>query len=272
MKLNHPFLNRTGGWLLSQLLESWMSTLSFRLACYEDGVDPAAANFRGPAIYLLWHEYIPFPFYMRPRCRMALLVSQHGDAELLSQAARFRGFETVRGSSTRGGAAAIKQLLDNGGETNLCITPDGPRGPRRQLAPGAIFLASRLNIPVIPLGFGYDRPWRYRRAWDQFAIPRPGSRARAVTGPKIFIPADLNREDLEYWRKYTENVLNSVTGEAERWAEEGTARRGQRPLFVKTAEKPNIAIERPSSTLSKSENHSKLVIDPHQELKLRHVG
>jgi lysophospholipid acyltransferase (LPLAT)-like uncharacterized protein len=203
---------------------------------------------------------------------MALLVSQHGDAELLSQAARFRGFDTVRGSSTRGGAAAIKQLLDNGGETNLCITPDGPRGPRRQLAPGAIFLASRLNIPVIPLGFGYDRPWRYRRAWDQFAIPRPGSRARAVTGPKISIPADLNREDLEFWRKHTENILNRVTEEAERWATEGTARKGQRPLFVQVAGKPSRGLENSTSLQMESENHSKLVIDPVQELKLRHVG
>lgn len=240
MKLSNSKINRAGGWLLSQGLDLWMRSLSYRYACYEPGCDPAAADFEGPAIFLLWHEYIPFPFYMRPRCKMALLVSQHGDAELLSQAAAFRGFDTVRGSSTRGGAAAIKQILTGSAGTSLCITPDGPRGPRRKLAPGCVFLASRLSLPIVPLGFGYHRPWRYRRAWDQFAIPKPGSRARAVVGPKIIVPPDVERDELDHWRAHTEWMLNHVTEAAEQWANDGLTRRGEKPLYVKRAEKRAI--------------------------------
>lgn len=267
MKLNNSKINRAGGWLLSQMLDLWMRTLSYRYAFYESGCDPAQADFQGPAIFLLWHEYIPFPFYMRPRCKMALLVSQHGDAELLSQAAAFRGFDTVRGSSTRGGAAAIKQLLSSDSETSLCITPDGPRGPRRKLAPGCVFLASRLGLPLIPLGFGYHRPWRYRRAWDQFAIPKPGSRARAVVGPKIIVPADIERDELEHWRSHTEYMLNHVTLAAETWAEDGLTRRGERPLYVKQAEKRVAPLDTQSS-----ESSNQPSIDPHSQLSLRHVG
>jgi len=267
MKLSNPKINRAGGWLLSQTLDLWMRSLSCRYTCYEDGCDPASSDFQGPAIFLLWHEYIPFPFYMRPRCKMALLVSQHGDAELLSQAAAFRGFDTVRGSSTRGGAMAIKQLLSSDNETNLCITPDGPRGPRRKLALGCIFLASRLGLPMVPLGFGYHKPWRYRRAWDQFAIPRPGSRARAVVGPKIIVPPDIEREDLEQWRVYTEYVLNHVTESAEQWATDGISRLGELPLFVQQAEKRHIPwpTEMPQTSVQTS-------IDTFPRLSLRHVG
>jgi|688.fasta_scaffold00886_38 lysophospholipid acyltransferase (LPLAT)-like uncharacterized protein len=245
MKLTNPRVARFGGWLLSQFLENWMSTLCFRMASYEKGNDPSESDFKGPAIFLLWHEYIPFPFYLRPRCHMALLISQHGDAELLSQAARFRGLNTVRGSSTRGGVTAIKKLLDDESRTSLCITPDGPKGPRRQLALGAIFLASKLGFPLIPLGFGYDRPWRNTRAWDHFAIPRPGSRARAVIGPKLYVPNDLERDELEQWRQHIETALNQVTTEAEQWATDNLPREKQQSLFVSTAQPPRIPLTLP---------------------------
>ena len=272
MKISYPQLKRAGGWLLSQTLDLWMRTLCYKQAVYEAGCDPAGSEFQGPAIFLLWHEYIPFPFYMRPRCQMALLVSQHGDAELLSQAAAFRGFETVRGSSTRGGAVAIKQLMESDASTSLCITPDGPRGPRRKLAPGAVFLASRLQIPLITLGFGYHRPWRYRRAWDQFAIPRPGSRARAVVGPKLFVPPDLDREQLEQWRGYTEYLLNHVTTTAEHWAEDGKSRLDEKPLYVKRAEYRLAPLDQDFANVPEAIRQVQPSIEPESQLRLRHVG
>lgn len=103
---------------------------------------------------------------------------------------------------------------------NLAITPDGPRGPRRCLAPGRVFLASKLNLPLVPFGIGYDRPWRMP-TWDRFALPRPYSRARVVTGPRLHIPPDLDRESLEIHRQYVESLLNQLTDEAERWAASG---------------------------------------------------
>ncbi len=155
-------------------------------------------------------SYIPAPLYLRPNARLAILLSQHQDAELLSEAAHFAGLETVRGSTHRGGTAALKGLLSAGRGRNLAITPDGPRGPRRELAPGCIYLSSRLQIPLILLGVGYDRPWRYRRVWDQFAIPRPFSRARVVSSPRLQIPPDLDREQIEHYRVWIQNTLNDL--------------------------------------------------------------
>ena len=81
----------------------------------------------------------------------------------------------------------MRELLAKSQKMNFTITPDGPRGPRRQLAQGSVYLASKLGIPIVPMGFGYDRPWRFN-SWDRFAIPRPYSRARAVVSPMMHIP------------------------------------------------------------------------------------
>jgi hypothetical protein len=113
---------------------------------------------------------------------------------------------------------------------HLTITPDGPRGPRRQLAPGCVFLASKLGLPLVAMGFGYDRPWRVRSAWDQFAVPRLGSRARAVVSGEVFIPPDLDRDGLEHHRQETERLLNRLTDEAESWAVSKNRKVGQSRL------------------------------------------
>jgi lysophospholipid acyltransferase (LPLAT)-like uncharacterized protein len=216
--------------LLIRLVNMWMSTLNWRCAFHAPGVDPTLRDFGGPAIYVLWHEYIPVPLYLRPNCQFAVLLSQHQDAELLSQAAHFAGLETVRGSSYRGGTAALKSLLEKGSGLNLAITPDGPRGPRRKLAAGCIYLSSRLQIPLICMGAGYDRPWRYRRAWDHFAIPKPFSRARVVTSPRLQIPPDLERDDIEAHRVWVENTLNQLCDTADDWACGKIQLEGEKPL------------------------------------------
>ena len=78
-----------------------------------------------------------------------MLLSRHRDAEILSYAAYHLGFDFVRGSTNRGGAAALRQLLAKSRHMHLTITPDGPRGPRRHMAPGPIFLASKLGLPLV---------------------------------------------------------------------------------------------------------------------------
>lgn len=201
-----------------QTINGLMSTLNYRTVRYDPAGDPADPHFVAPAIFVLWHEYIIFPLYIRPHSRLAMLISQHQDAEILSQMASLNGLEIVRGSTHRGGSNALKKILTDAHGTSLAITPDGPRGPRRQMAQGCVYLSSRLQVPIVPVGFGFDRPWR-GRSWDKFAIPRPGSRARAVMGPRIQVPPDLGRNELEAHRLWIEQQLNDLTLAAEQWAE-----------------------------------------------------
>ncbi len=227
MRTNHRFLVGLGGLLGTQAIQSWMGTLDYRVLYSDPALDPASPFCQGKKIYLFWHEYLLFPLYMRGHCNLTMLLSRHQDAEILSWVARHMGFGLVRGSTNRGGVAALRELLRKSQTMHLAITPDGPRGPRRHMASGPIYLASRLGLPLVLLGFGYDRPWRVERAWDRFAIPRPYSRARAIVAPEMRIPADLSRDELEPFRLRAEEVLNQTTAEAEAWAESGERWAGQ---------------------------------------------
>ncbi|XZE55378.1 lysophospholipid acyltransferase family protein [Planctomycetaceae bacterium SH139] len=237
-----PSLLGLGGLGLATFIRNWMRSLRFETALFDQRIDPIDPRFRGPVIYIFWHEYIPFMFYLRGHCQISMLVSRHRDAELLSQAASIMGFDLVRGSTRRGAIAALRTLIRKGQGMNLALTPDGPKGPRRQLAPGCLYLSAKLNIPLVPIGLGYDRPWRNGRAWDQFAIPRPWSRACAAVGQPIQIPTKLPKPEIERWRLQIEHLLNQLTAAAERSATSGGPLRGAKPGFRSA---PPLAIYRP---------------------------
>ncbi len=221
--------DRLRGLAVAAITHAWMGTLDYHAADYDDTTDPVLPNFHGPNLYLFWHEYLPFMFYLRGHCDVAFLVGLHRDAEWIAQAARYMGFQTVRGSSTRGGMKALRTVIKSGG-MNLAITPDGPRGPRRHLETGAVYLASRLGIPLGPVGLGYSSPWRVRRAWDQFAVPKPYSRARAVFGPRFHVAPDLDRDGLARVGENLRLALECVTATAEQWANSNARMARQRPL------------------------------------------
>ena len=145
MRISNRYILKLGGLGITALTRQWMSTLRYHAAFYDAAVDPAHPHFQGPAIFLLWHEYIPFLFYLRGHCHVAMLLSQHQDAEWLSQAAGHMGFDTIRGSTNRGGLSALRELIRTGETMNLAITPDGPRGP-------ASDLGRRLHLRFVPPG------------------------------------------------------------------------------------------------------------------------
>ena len=224
-----PYWMRWGGMLAAGGIRAWMSTLDYRVLFFDSTVDAIYPSAR-PRIYIFWHEYLLLPLYLRGNCNLTMLLSRHRDADVLFRLAYHMGFKCVRGSTYGGSADALLERTRAGEHRHMAITPDGPRGPRRRLAQGAVFLASRMQLPIVPFGMGLDRPWR-ARSWDRFAVPRPGSRARAVVGPEIMIPSGLNRMELEHRRQAVERLLNDLTSEAEAWAESGERRAGSVPVF-----------------------------------------
>lgn len=217
--------------LLGNVLKGLVRTLDARLADYGDDTDVTTEYFTTPAIYIFWHENILLPFITRSRSGMTLLVSQHRDANWLGWMAQDFCYHTVRGSSTKGGLKAILQYRKEHQNSSLVVTPDGPRGPRRVLAPGCVQLSSLLQIPIIPVGVGYDRPYR-APTWDRFAIPRPGSRARLILGSRITIPRKLDEAGIEQHRKWVEDAVHRLTHEAEGWALDGIPRLRERSLHA----------------------------------------
>lgn len=228
MKIKAPWVHRLGGFLAAHAVRGWMSTLDYQGAFYDPAMDSAHADCDGQKIYVFWHEYILFPLYLRGHNNLAMLLSRHQDAEMLSYAAHHLGYEFVRGSSRKGGASALRELLRRSGRMNLAITPDGPRGPRRTMSQGPIYLSSKLGLPLVAMGLGFENPWRMP-TWDRFALPRPWSRARGIVSPAIRIPPELDREGLEHYRGEVERLLNRLTHEAEAWAASGQRHMGQTP-------------------------------------------
>ena len=226
MKFQSPL--SIGAWSLASTacIRQWMATLDCRAEYGDPTVDPVHPDYRGAKIYVFWHENILLPLYLRGHSNISMLLSRHMDANILDRVARMMGFGVVRGSTFRGGTTALRELADRAATGNLTITPDGPRGPRRRLAAGCVFLASTLHIPIVAMGFGYQRPWRFG-TWDRFAMPRPWSRARGVVSRAVRIPPDLDRDGIERHRAGIERLLLRLSDDAEAWADAGTRRPGE---------------------------------------------
>ena len=124
--------------------------------------------------------------------------------------------KSVRGSSSRRGSAALREMaavLAAGGD--IGISPDGPRGPKYQLHPGAIKLAQLTGAPIMPLHVAYSRYWELK-SWDAFRIPKPFARVSVVVGEPFAVPRDLDQEAFEAMRVNLETVLIQGAAAAEK--------------------------------------------------------
>ena len=135
-----------------------------------------------PHVFLLWHEVLLPLLWHHRNTGVALVVSEARDGQYLADLAASLGYRTVRGSSTRGGArallGAVRELQAAGA---VAFTPDGPRGPRRELKPGVVAAAQRGGGVIVPVHAEADRAWRLH-SWDRFMIPKPFARVRITYG------------------------------------------------------------------------------------------
>lgn len=176
----------------------------------------------GPRILVFWHNRIPaiaigflrhYPARHPSRKGVSVLTSPSKDGDILSGVMAHLGMGSVRGSSSRRGSTAIRELtalLDSG--VDLAITPDGPRGPKYSLGPGAVFLAQKTGIPIMALHARYHRAIRLK-TWDSFAIPLPFSRIDITIDP--FLTIDPEATDLETERLKLESILREAAERAD---------------------------------------------------------
>ncbi len=194
MRLRTPWLQESFGLAAASLIRLWHSTLRVRMFTFDGSRHPWQPD-RFPCIYAIWHESIFAA--LRARVAADAVISQHHDGELIARTARRLGFDVIRGSSTRGGAAALWAIQQMRSDRHLLITPDGPRGPRHVVKPGLIHAARCLRRPIVFLGIAYNRFWQLR-TWDRTRLPKPFSTIYAVFSEPICIPADpsANLRDL----------------------------------------------------------------------------
>ncbi|MFM7315402.1 MAG: lysophospholipid acyltransferase family protein [bacterium] len=216
VKIRDPRVIKSIGFVGSHLVKHWVGTLRFHLRFREPDASPAIARRFGKRyIYAFFHENMLFPARYWNWPEMNILISEHADGEMITQIVKRLGFGVVRGSSTRGGVRALIkfQSMESG---NLCVTPDGPRGPRRHVHPGMVYLSSTTGLPIICGGMAFKNPWR-AKSWDKFAVPRPFSDAVAVGTKPIFVPPNIERDQLDEYRMLIEREMNDVQNEADEW-------------------------------------------------------
>lgn len=165
-------------------------------------------------IYVQWHSRILLSASTQSRRGLHVLVSRHGDGEYIARAIERLGFTTIRGSTTRGGAAALLELvrtLESGGD--VAMTPDGPKGPRFQVQQGCVVAAMKARAPIVPVAFECSRAKRLR-SWDRFLVPWPLVKVAIVAGDPIEVPADLDESGLDAWRAKVQSALLDATRRA----------------------------------------------------------
>jgi lysophospholipid acyltransferase (LPLAT)-like uncharacterized protein len=214
MKIRHPWLIKAAGLGAGWLVRLWMGTLNYRYRTQGQDFDPRRHDLPGRYIYAFWHENLLLPATFYGRRDVHVLISRHADGQLIAEACRHLGFRTVAGSTTRGGVEALRQMLRLGKCSHLAITPDGPRGPRRQVQPGIVYLAAKTGLPIVPAGIAYERAWR-TRSWDRFGLPHPYSTAWCLTAQALHVPADADKEQLEEHRRRVQAALDELQQRAE---------------------------------------------------------
>jgi lysophospholipid acyltransferase (LPLAT)-like uncharacterized protein len=194
-------------------LRLWFATIRLRWSGRE--YVTTSPRGRGSAIFVFWHQRLLCFLYTHRGSGGHVLVSRSRDGEVVARLLLGLGFAPVRGSSRRGGAGAVRELLDVAGDgRDIGITPDGPRGPAKVCKSGAVYLASRTGLPLVPLSVSYRRFWALR-SWDRFQLPWPGTSAVVHVGDPIRVPADLDAEGVEAWRLRLDAALAHVTALAD---------------------------------------------------------
>lgn len=127
-------------------------------------------------VFLLWHEALLPLLWQHRKQGIAIVVSEAREGQYLSDFAASLGYRSLHGSSSRGGARALLGAVrELQGGRAVAFTPDGPRGPRRELKPGVVAAAQRGDAVIVPLHAEADRAWRLH-SWDRFMIPKPLAR------------------------------------------------------------------------------------------------
>lgn len=142
----------------------------------------------GSYLMTLWHETLLMGMWFHRNRDIHVLISQSRDGELIAQVSRIFGYVPERGSSTRGGVLGARGMVSalKAGKRGA-ITPDGPRGPRRQLHEGVLAIARLSGRPVLPVAFCAESCWRFG-SWDRFILPKPFSRALFFYGEPVIVP------------------------------------------------------------------------------------
>jgi lysophospholipid acyltransferase (LPLAT)-like uncharacterized protein len=201
---------RSAGKWLAWLMRGMGLTMEVKVEGAPGVFDPS----RGPVIWVFWHSHmflVPFMYrHWFPDRRGVVLTSPSGDGQVIADICARFGLLAARGSSSKPhtGRAALLLLHEQLREGyDVGITPDGPRGPRHVLQPGAVKLAQLSGCPIVTMAIRFSRSYPLP-TWDRFEVPLPFAKSYVRIGPPIQVPRRLTEDEFEIWRARVEMELS----------------------------------------------------------------
>lgn len=166
-------------------------------------------------IFAFWHDQFFLMPYIYKKCLgkspISVLTSLSKDGEYISRLLHRFEFNTVRGSSTYKGEAALRLMvkeIERG--SNAAVTPDGPKGPRHIVQAGVISLASMTACDIVPVGYKVNRK-KILNTWDKFIIPCPFTKGIFTVSSPIHVPRNITDSQKEEIRQNLEKTLLSIS-------------------------------------------------------------
>ncbi|NNN06734.1 MAG: lysophospholipid acyltransferase family protein [Elusimicrobia bacterium] len=188
-------------------------SLTIRVKTVRDGFRADLRSKDRRFIYAFWHQRQAFFTVTHRGEKVSILISRSRDGDMIADTIRLCGVASVRGSSTRGAAGAVRAMMEAlGAGLDVGITPDGPKGPAREVKEGVLFLAQKLGLPILPVTNAQSHKIVLVRAWDRFHIPLPFGRGAVVYGEPLLVGPD---DDLRAKAAELKSRLDAITLEAE---------------------------------------------------------
>ncbi|MDR0449238.1 MAG: lysophospholipid acyltransferase family protein [Rickettsiales bacterium] len=162
-----------------------------------------------PVIFAFWHgrSMMLSPLVRKGRFDGYAIASTHRDGRLMAKIQRIFGLKTIWGTSKRNGISVLRQglkVLKRG--SMICMTPDGPKGPRMRLRDGIFYFAKITGAPILPVCYSSSRP-KILRNWDKYMIPKPFSRVKIEVGVPVYIPRNISDSELSEVKKKLEQTM-----------------------------------------------------------------
>ena len=179
---------------------------------FEKAIDSGRAG-----IIAFWHDRIFLTTYYWRKHDAAVMVSKSFDGEYITRTAQRFGYGVVRGSSSRGGSAALAKMMRIIREgSRMVFTVDGPRGPRYKAKMGAVLLSRETQVPIVPMSVECKSFWALN-SWDKTQIPKPFTKAVVFVEKPVFVEADADNKKIKERTKELESKLDELVRRGEEW-------------------------------------------------------
>lgn len=196
MRITSPLAVKAAGRLAGTIL--WSIFRTTRKEVHSGSVVPYS-EIDKPVLYSVWHDSAVMAAFGGRHWKTVALTSRHRDGTFVENIIRTVNVPSIRGSSGKTGGNAARRLLRTASTHSIVITPDGPRGPRRTMSRGVVYLASKTGNGICPCAFVCSNQWDVKGNWTSLTIPKPFSKIVMLCDEPIYVPPDLDEVETNWF-------------------------------------------------------------------------